>query len=204
VIGLNIFPSKDSIAILGLLAMLLGAVSCAKSLDMSDERALTPGPEWGVVIGSVLVRPQAASDKNAMNQDAASSSYEFEIVPIQPGDPNGEGPYVKKYRLVAKAGEERMFIARLRTGQYLMRSFKQDNVIGLGGELDVVFTAMAGEVRYLGRVVVDIPPKMTRGKDYRFAIENAREPTLARVSTTHPDLTSDVVNMPMEIRARGE
>lgn len=191
--------------LLGFIGMLFGVVSCAKSFDMSDERALTPGPEWGVAIGSVLVRTdETVSRKNSTSPGTVSSSYEFEIVPIKAGDPNGKGPYVKKYRLDVNGGVERIFIARLPTGQYLIRSFHEDKVAGLGGYLDVVFTAKAEEVRYIGRVLVDIPPKMTRGKDYRFAVEDAREPTLTQVSTTHPALTRDVVNMPMQIRARVE
>ena len=195
----NVAKAKDLFA---LAAMLCVLVSCTTPLDTSGERVTLPGPEWGVVIGSVLVRPEeVAPEKNAAGRDVSSSSYEFDIVSIQPGDPNGEGPYVQQYRLDAKAGEERIFIARLRSGQYLIRKFHEEGLTGLGGELDVVFASMAGEVRYIGRMVVDIPRRMSKGKDYRFTIENAREPTLAEVSTTHPDLTKNAVNTPMQIRA---
>ena len=192
---------KDLFALLGCVALLCGLVSCTAPFDMSDEHVTAPGPDWGVVIGSVLVRPEdVASDKSAEGRDVFTASYEFDIVPIQPGDPNGEGPYVKQYRLDAKGGEERIFMARLRSGQYLIRRFHEEKLRGLGGELDVVFTSMAGEVRYIGRVVVEIPRRISKGKAYRFTVENAREPTLARVFTKHPELVKNAVNMPMQVR----
>lgn len=186
-----------------LVAALLSLVSCSASLDMSGERLAPLGPEWGVVIGSVLVQPEkVVTGKKATGHDISDSSYEFDIVQIQPADPNGEGPYVEKYRLTAKAGEERIFISRLRPGQFLIRSFKEEGVTGLGGELDVVFASVAGETRYIGRVLVEIPQRVSRGKGYRFTVENAREPTLARVPRQHADLTKNVVDEPMEIRER--
>jgi hypothetical protein len=184
-------------------AVLFGLASCTTSFDMSGERITSPGPEWGVVIGSVLVQPEkVVSGKNATGRDVSGSSYEFDIVRIQPGDPNGGGPYVEQYRLDAKAGEERIFISRLRSGQFLIKSFHEEGMIGLGGELDLVFASMAGEIRYIGRVLVEIPQRVSRGKGYRFTVENAREPTLAQVSQQHADLTMAVVDEPMQARER--
>jgi len=184
-------------------AVLFGLASCTTSFDMSGERITSPGPEWGVVIGSVLVQPEkVASGKNATGRDVSGSFYEFDIVRIQPGDPNGGGPYVEQYRLDAKAGEERIFISRLRSGQYLIRSFRDEEVTGLGGELDLVFASMAGEIRYIGRVRVEIPQRLSKGKGYRFTVEDAREPTLAQVSQQHADLTKDIVDEPMQARER--
>src|SRR4029077_16384314 len=91
-------------------AVLFGLASCTTSFDMSGERITSPGPEWGVVIGSVLVQPEkVASGKSATGRDGSDSFYEFDIVRIQPGDPNGGGPYVEQYRLDAKAREARDF-----------------------------------------------------------------------------------------------
>ena len=184
-------------------AVLFGLVSCTSSFDMSGERMTGLGPEWGVVIGSVLVQPEkVASGKDATGRDVSAPSYEFDIVRIQPGDPKGEGPYVEQYRLDASVGEERIFISRLRSGQYLIRSFHEEVVMGLGGELDLVFASMAGEIRYIGRVLVEIPRRVSKGKGYRFTVENAREPTLAQVSQQHTDLTKGVVDEPMQARER--
>jgi hypothetical protein len=184
-------------------AVLFGLASCTKLFDMSGEHITVPGPEWGVVIGSVLVQPEkVASGATGNALDVSGSFYEFEIVRIQPGDPDGEGPYVEKYRLDARAGEERIFISRLRSGQFLMKSFRDERTTGLGGDLQLVFTIMGGEIRYIGRVLVEIPQQVSKGKSYRFTVENARKSTLEQVARQHPDLSKDVVDNPMQARER--
>lgn len=193
--------AKEFFALVGVIAALSGLVSCATPFDMSGERMTPLGPEWGVVIGSVLVQPEDPTPgKKAAGRDVSDSTYEFDIVQIQANDPNGEDPYAKRYRLEAKAGEERLFIARVRSGQYLIKRFDEEGLTGLGGDLDLVFSSMAGEVRYIGRLLVKIPKRISRGKDYRFTVENAREPTLALVSKQDAELTKDVVTVPMQAR----
>ena len=73
---------------------------------------------------------------------------------------------------------------------------------GLGGELDLVMTCLAGEIRYIGRVLVEIPERISKGKGYRFTVENARESTLKQLSQQHPYLTNNVVDVPMQARER--
>ena len=186
-----------------LLAALLALASCATQFDMSGQRIERPGIEQGVVIGSVLVQPEVPSSdkpKPTTGQDASGKSYEFSIAQAQLSDPDGTGPYVKQYRLNAKTGEERTFISRLPPGQYLIRDFREEGMVSLGGELDLVFTVAPGEIRYIGRLRVVIPRRTSSGKGYRFAVENAREATLALVSKEHPELTSAVVNDPLLVR----
>jgi hypothetical protein len=184
-----------------LLAALFALASCATQFDMSGQGIARPGPEWGVVIGSVVVQPEIlSSDKPAAVREAYSVSYEFDIARTQLSDPDGTGPYTKQYRLNTKAGEERTFISRLPPGQYLIRNFQEEGMVGLAGELDLVFTVAPGEIRYLGRVHVVIPRRPSSGKGYRFAVENARDATLALVSKEHPELTSAVVDGPLKLR----
>lgn len=180
------------------LALLLAA--CAKSFDMSDERLSPLGPEWGIVIGSVLVKPVKLAGESSKSGDASEAKYEFDIVQSQPGDPEGETPYAERYRLQSKAGEERVFISRLRTGRYMMRSFAQDRIAGKGGDLGIVFDSMAGEVRYVGRLLVEVPQRVSRGKEYRFTVENGREKTLTKIAEQHPDLAKQAVDVPMRPR----
>jgi hypothetical protein len=180
------------------LALLLAA--CAKSFDMSDERLSPLGPEWGIVIGSVLVKPVKLAGESSKSGDASDTTYEFDIVQSQPGDPEGESPYAERYRLQSKAGEERVFISRLRTGSYMMRSFAQDRIAGKGGDLGMVFDSMAGEVRYVGRLLVEVPQRVSRGKEYRFTVENGREKTLTKIAEQHPDLAKQAVDVPMRPR----
>jgi len=197
-------PVRQVTAVTGMcIALLFVLASCTTPLDMSGEPITPLGPEWGVVIGSVLVQPQkAVSGRDPARHDASDYIFEFNIVPIQPGDPNGENPYAETFRLNTQAGEERIFVSRLRSGQYLIRNFQEEGVTGLDGELGVVFSSMAGEIRYIGRLRVEIPERASKGKGYRFAVEDAREPTLAQVSRRHPDLTKDVADKPMQIRER--
>ena len=182
------------------LVLALSLAACAKSFDMSDERLSPLGPEWGVVIGSVLVKPVKLSSENGKSGDASDTTYEFDIVQSQPGDPEGETPYAERYRLQSKAGEERVFISRLRTGRYMMRSFAQDRIAGKGGDLGIVFDSMAGEVRYVGRLLVEVPQRVSRGKEYRFTVENGREKTLTKIAEQHPDLAKQAVDVPMRPR----
>ena len=171
---------RNKLSMVMSIALLLGA--CAKSFDMSSERLTPLGPEWGVVIGSVLVKPPTLADKSTKS-DANMTTYEFDIVQSQPGDPEGETPYAERYHLQAKVGEERMFISRLRTGRYLVKSFAKE-----------------GEVHYIGRLLVEVPQRVSRGKEYRFTVENAREETLRQISDRHAELVTQAVDAPMRSR----
>ena len=182
------------------IAIVLSLVACAKSFDMSGDRLTPLGPEWGIVIGSVLVKPVKLADDKDKSRDAAESTYEFDIVQSPPGDPDGESPYAARYHLNAKAGEERIFVSRLRTGRYLVKSFAQERIIGAGGDLGLVFDSMAGEVRYIGRLLVEVPQRVSRGKEYRFTVENARDATLTGISKAHKELAEQAVDSPLRAR----
>jgi len=182
------------------LALVLSLAACAKSFDMSGERLTSVGPEWGIVIGSVLVKPVKLTEERDRSKDAAEATYEFDIVQSPPGDPDGESPYAERYHLEAKAGEERIFVSRLRTGRYLVKNFAQERIIGTGGDLGLVFDSMAGEVRYIGRLLVEVPERVSRGKPYRFTVENAREATLTGISSEHKELARQAVDNPLRSR----
>ena len=173
-------------------------VACSKSLDMSGERLTPLGPEWGVVIGSVLVQPR---DDNTTPRTTADVTYDFEIVQSSPGDPHGRNPYAEQYHLHVKAGEERIFISRLHPGRYLLKYFSQERLTGIGGDLDLVFDSMAGEVHYVGRLLVEVPQRVSRGKDYQFRVQNARETTLTHMSREHTELARQAIDAPMRSRA---
>ncbi len=180
--------------------MIFSVAACAKSFDMSGEQMTPLGPEWGVVIGSVLVKPAKTAESGAKSRDTADMSYDFDIVQSPPGDPDGESPYAERYRLEAKAGEERFFVSRLRTGRYLLKAFGQDRMVGTGGDLGLVFESMGGEVHYIGRLLVELPQRVSRGKEYRFTVENARESTLGRLTGRHAELAKQAIDAPMRSR----
>lgn len=174
-------------------------VACTTGFDMSGERIPPPGPEWGVVIGSVLVHPEA-DQTGAVPATRNPATYSFDVVQIQPGDPDGTRPYAQQYELSTKSGEERPFVSRLRPGQYLVRSFHKTSMAGLGGDLNVVFSVEPGEVRYVGRLNVEIPFSLSRGKDYRFRIDNVRAQTFSLLPKEHVDLATGAMDSPMQVR----
>lgn len=123
---------RTRVLALVLASLALSLASCASSLDMSHERTAVPGPEWGIVIGSVLVRQEPTGAGPGTTAGDRSTIYEFDVVQIQPADPNGESPYASRYHLEAVAGQERPFLARLRPGQYLMKNFHRSGISGTG------------------------------------------------------------------------
>lgn len=174
--------------------------ACDSSLDMSNERIAAPAPEWGIVIGSVLVRSTQETSAGGRATSDQASMYEFDVVQTQPRDPNGESPYVSRYQLEARAGQERPFLARLRPGQYLMKRFYRTGLSGTGGDLNLVFESQSGRVVYVGQVLVEVPAQFTKGKEYRFSVQDAHEATFSQLAPQHGHLTQQAVTAPMRIR----
>lgn len=180
------------------LALVLSA--CASSLDMSSRRLATPDSDWGIVIGSVLVRqPQGGSPPGAAAGNQ-SATYTFDVVQIQPTDPNGETFSAARYHIDTIAGQERPFVSRLRPGQYLMKNFHRTGMSGTGGDLNLVFESQPGRVAYVGRVLVEVPSEPAYGKEYRFFVQDAHEATYATLAPHHGQLTQQAVTAPMRIR----
>ncbi len=178
----------------------LSLAACASSLDMSNERIAAPAPEWGIVIGSVLVRSTQETSAGGRATSDQASMYEFDVVQTQPRDPNGESPYVSRYQLEARAGQERPFLARLRPGQYLMKRFYRTGLSGTGGDLNLVFESQSGRVVYVGQVLVEVPAQFTKGKEYRFSVQDAHEATFSQLAPQYGHLTQQAVTAPMRIR----
>lgn len=182
-----------------LVACLLVSTSCAKSLDMSGDRIAVPGIEYGVVVGSVVIDPE--KPKNPSNlQPLANETFILNVVQIQPGDPEGISPYADSYELTTKAGEDKLFVSRLRPGRYLIRSFQSSGLMGLGGDIKAVFTVEPGAVHYIGRLHIMVPRYLSKDHPYRFTLENTQQADVAKLATSHPDLANAVRDAPMELR----
>ncbi len=190
-------------AVLLLASLVWSLASCASSLDMSQERIAAPGPEWGIVIGSVLVRQERTGSSSNIAAGASSTMYEFDVVQTQPADPNGEGPYASRYHVEAMAGQDRPFLARLRPGHYLMKNFHRTGMSGTGGDLNLVFESQSGRVVYVGQVVVDVPPQLSHGMEYHFSVQDTHDTTFAQLAPQHGHLTQQAVTAPMQIRPAG-
>ncbi|MBX3329635.1 MAG: hypothetical protein KF722_04480 [Nitrospira sp.] len=181
-------------------ACLLVSTSCAKSLDMSGDRIAVPGNEWGVVVGSVEIEAEMP-EKPATIQPLANETFILNVVQIQPGDPEGLSPYADTYELTTKAGEDKLFVSRLRPGRYLIRSFQASGFMGLGGDIKAEFTVEPGAVRYIGRLHITVPRYLSQDRPYRFTLKNAQQADLAKLTERHPDLANDMREAPMELRA---
>lgn len=174
--------------------------SCATPLDMSQERMAAPGPEWGIVIGSVLVREDRIGSSPGTRAIDPSMLFEFDVVQIQPRDPDGDGPHAARYQMDATAGQERSFLARLRPGRYLIKNFYRTGLSRTGGDLNLVFESQSGRVVYIGQLLIEVPPQLTRGKEYRFSVQDAHETTFSQLAPQHGALTQQAMTVPMQIR----
>jgi len=182
-----------------LVACLLVSTSCAKTLDMSGDRIAVPGIEWGVVVGSVEIEPEKP-ERPSNIQPLANETFILNVVQIQPGDPEGIRPYADTYELTAKAGEDKLFVSRLRPGRYLIRSFQASGFMGLGGDIKAVFTVEPAAVRYIGRLHIVVPRYLSHDRPYRFTLENAQQADVAKLTERHPDLANVVHEALMELR----
>ncbi|HSE60480.1 MAG TPA: hypothetical protein VLA99_17395 [Nitrospiraceae bacterium] len=185
--------------------MVLALAGCTtSSFDMSDGRIEPPGPDGGVVIGSVLVLAEQEPPQSWYNKlfgrKAAGFTYDFDIVHIGTSDPNGTQPYAKRYELDAKPGEERIFAARLPVGNYLIKTFHHEGLSAMGGDLGLIFSVAPDAARYIGRLLLEVPRRVTIGAPFTYKVEDGREATLAALRRRHPDLGSRVVNAPMQTR----
>ena len=182
-----------------LVACLLVATSCAKSLDMSGDHIAVPGIDYGVVVGSVVVDPEKPETSSNL-QPLANETFILDVVQIQPGDPDGLSPYANTYELTTNAGEDTLFVSRLRPGRYLIRSFQSSGFVGLGGDIKAVFTVEPGEVRYIGRLHILVPRYLSHDRPYRFTLESTQQADVAKLATSHPDLANTVRDALMELR----
>lgn len=187
------------------LALALALAGCTSpSLDMTAGEIQPAGVDGGIVIGSVLVQAEEEPPDSWFNRmlgrKAAGFVYEFEIIRNHMNDVVGTDPYNDRYVLNAKPGEERIFVARLPVGRYVFKSFRHEGLSAMGGELGLTFTVAPETTFYLGRLLVDVPRRVSLGVPYTYLVEDAREATLEAVRRQHHDIGDRIVNAPMQTR----
>ncbi|MEO6543457.1 MAG: hypothetical protein ABIP05_05350, partial [Nitrospiraceae bacterium] len=184
--------------------MLVLAGCATPSLDMSGGRIEPAGPDGGVVIGSVLVQATQESPDSWFNRlfgrKAAGFTYDFEIVSVDKFDPEGTRSYADRYELDVTPGEERVFVARLPVGNYLIKSFRYEGLSVIGGDLGLIFSVAPDATRYIGRLVLDVPRRVTMGTPYTYRVVDARDAAFAAVHKEYPDLGRQAVIAPMQTR----
>jgi hypothetical protein len=187
------------------IAALLALAGCATPLlDMSGGRIEPAGPDGGVVIGSVLVQAEQEPPSSWFNRlfgrKAAGFVYDFELVKVDVTDPEGAHPYAARYALDAKPGEERIFVARLPVGTYLFKTFHHEGLSAMGGDLGLTFSVAPDATRYIGRLFLEVPRRVTMGVPFNYMVQDARDATLAAVRKQHPDVGQQAENAPMQTR----
>lgn len=174
------------------------------SLDMSGGRIEPPGPDGGLVIGAILVQAEQEPPNSWFNRlfgrNAAGFVYDFEIVQVDTNVSNRKHPYKVRYELDAKPGEEWIFVARLPAGDYLFKGFRHEGLSVMGGELGLSFSVAPDTTRYIGRLLLEEPRRMTKGIPFTFTVQDTRDATLAVVSKEHLDIGQQAVNFPMQAR----
>lgn len=180
-------------------------VSCSTpSLDMTGAPIAPAGSDGGVVIGSVLVQADQEAPGTWFNRlfgrKAVGFTYEFEVLRLQATDQKKAHPYLTRYELDAKPGEERIFVARLPVGTYLFKAFHHEGLSAMGGEVGLIFHVAPETTAYIGRLVVDLPRRVAMGTSYVYQVQDAGETTLAVVRKQYPHLGWQVVNAPMQTR----
>ena len=177
--------------------LVLTGCTTTPSLDISDGPIEPPGQDIGIVIGSVLVQTDQQPPDSWFNKlfgrKAAGFDYDFEILrAIDPSRP--QPPDEENYALEVKPAEERIFVARLPFGRYVINSFRYKRISVLAGTLGLNFVVAPRTTLYIGRLILMVPPRVTLGTPYTVEIQNAREATIDALQTQHPGLGRDAVD----------
>ena len=75
-----------------------------------------------------------------------------------------------------------------------------DRFIRHRGDLNLVFESQSGRVVYVGKCSLEVPAQLTKGKEYRFSVQDAHEATFSQLAPQHGHLTQQAVTAPMRIR----
>jgi len=190
-----------AVTLLGILA--LAGCATTPSLDMSGGQIEPAGQDMGIVIGSVLVQTdEEPSDSwltRLFGRKAAGFDYDFEILRVL--DPAGaQQPDEARYTLDVKPAEERIFVARLPFGRYVINRFRFKGISVLAGELGSTFVVAPRATLYIGRFILKIPRRVRLGTPYAVEIQDARKSTIAALQQQHPGLGRDAVNAPIQAR----
>jgi hypothetical protein len=183
-----------------LVMLVLAGCTTFPSLDMSDKPIEPPGQDTGIVIGSVLVQideePPDSWFNKLFGRKAAGFDYDFEILgardPARPQPSDNE-----RYELRVIPGIEKIFVARLPFGRYVINTFRYKGISVLGGELGLQFVVAPRTTSYIGRLILEIPRRATFGSPYKFEIQYAREATIGALQMQHPGLGRDAVDAPI-------
>lgn len=193
-----LFRYCASRSIIYLTAVIVGLLSGCASTTMtsSKEELQSVGDKEGVVVGSVLITA-AKVDKNESvwsflkGRKADDLKYAINIA-----DSGYENPFKERYKIMATAGEETVFIKKLPAGNYDMDSL---GVVGWDGSqrltflLSINFDVKPQQTTYIGRLMVNLPERITKGSPVKVSILDAQQETIEKLKNEYPSIASDTV-----------
>ena len=182
------------VTLVGILA--LAGCATIPSLDMSDGPIEPPGQDIGIVIGSVLVQTDQETQDfwfdKLFGRTTKKFDYAFEI--IRAMGPTSQLSGDERYGLEVQPAVERIFVARLPFGRYVINTFRYKGITLLAGELGWNFVVAPRTTLYIGRLILAVPRRATLGTPYTVEIQNAREVTIDALQTQHPGLGRDALD----------
>jgi hypothetical protein len=114
-----------------------------------------------------------------------------------PSEPN---IFARRYFIEAKAGEEKVFALRLPPGSYYFRQLSHTD-LSRGGvaALGTAFSVAGNETAYVGRLVIELPARMTLLDRFVIRVENAQQETVNALRATEGIAAEEVVKKIMRI-----
>lgn len=192
-------PKIFYILILFLLFMIFGG--CAPVLITSNEDLLEKKPDEGLVIGSFQVRltNPYGDEVSGWWITSQNPAWYFTVNNIE-NDRVIDFILPNQFQLSAIAGgEETIFVAKLREGEYRIDELNKDENIVWEENNGKYFNVNAGQTTYIGRLVVVIPryPGAAIRPDY--AVESALFDVLPKLRSKYSNLGGNIKTELMRI-----
>ena len=185
------------------LALVLVALGCRTSLDMSARDVARLRADEGIVVGSVLVVTEHAAGAAPMARSSGGPGAEAGSYSLlaRRGEFQGDDGHA----ITVLPGEERAFVARLPEGDYTFYEVKQ-TFTRLRAEIDARFTVREGRTTYIGRLELWLPERMQEGMPSGVRCVDAKERDLELLGPEVRALVGDpetrLVTLPAARRAK--
>ena len=178
-----------------LVALVVFLLSGCASMNSSKEELQGIETNEGIVVGSVLLTV-AQGDANesgwAFLKGRKASELEYSVA-ISESEFN---PFKPTYTLPATPGKEALFVKKLPAGSYKMSSIGPTGFLaptGLSFPLNLRFEVKPQTISYIGKLVVTLPDRISGGRRFEFAIQDAQKETIDKLRNDHPTIVPNAV-----------
>ena len=150
-----------------------------------------------IVVGSILIQVnksdrggESRRDKEDDGTDEKGSIYRFVIDNANIGI--AKKRLLEDFRIDVKAGEEKIFVTKMKRGQYRIHSLiLLDDEMRIQLPIHQYFTA-ARHTTYIGRLVVTVPSKLDTDSPVQVHVEDAQKATIDAIRNEYGKYVSDV------------